>query len=263
MTIYEKTPGGLIATGERSISTYPSGLVRVDRTYICKHDAAATHRATLAPNAEMPGDDGSPAIDGLYIFPVPQEVRRPNGFTEFAVSAFGRTSTSAVITALKQQEFIRAATLSSSYQFSAWQIEGSIVVPIGTVLNYSSLGLEEELMKPFNFRLPAYPDYQNDAVTELRSVPARITTLIGNYILERLTGGNPGAVMSQDPELVPASRLYRASFLDADGEAVTRNVQAWIQDPLIRIVASRNFGVFVEIDFASERKLQSVDILTS
>ena len=87
--IYEQTPGGLYATGQRTVSTFPSGLIRVDQTFTCKTSAAPTHRATLAVGAIFPGDS-YPAMDGLNIFPEPQEKRRDDGFTEFMVSGYGR-----------------------------------------------------------------------------------------------------------------------------------------------------------------------------
>jgi hypothetical protein len=90
--IYQKTPGGLITTGERTVSTFPSGLVRVDQTFVCPTSDAATHRAALAVGNDMPGGS-APAIDGLKIFPEPQEKRRTDGFTEFIVSAYGRINT--------------------------------------------------------------------------------------------------------------------------------------------------------------------------
>jgi len=93
MTIYEKNRNALTATGNRTVTTFPSGLCRIDRTYVCTSDSAATHREALAVGNAMPDDNGSPAIDGAYIFPAPQEVRRADGFTEFQVSAFGRTNT--------------------------------------------------------------------------------------------------------------------------------------------------------------------------
>ena len=89
--IYEQTPGGLYPTGQRTVSTFPSGLIRVDQSFACKTSAAATHRATLAVGASFPGDS-YPAMDGLKIFPEPQEKRRDDGFTEFTVSGFGRTN---------------------------------------------------------------------------------------------------------------------------------------------------------------------------
>jgi len=90
--IYQKTPGELFATGERTVSTFPSGLVRVDQTFTCPTSDAATHRAFLAVGEDMPGGS-EPAIDGLKIFPEPQEKKRDNGFTQFIVSAYGRTNT--------------------------------------------------------------------------------------------------------------------------------------------------------------------------
>ena len=89
--IYEKETNGLYPTGQRSVSTFPSGLIRVDQTFVCKTTAAATHRADLAVGANMPGGS-SPAIDGLKIFPEPQERKRDDGFTEFIVSAYGRVN---------------------------------------------------------------------------------------------------------------------------------------------------------------------------
>jgi hypothetical protein len=95
--IYEQTPGGLYPTGQRTVSTFPSGLIRVDRTFACKTSAADTHRATLAVGANFPGDS-YPAMDGLKIFPEPQEKRRDDGFTEFTVSGFGRTNATGLST---------------------------------------------------------------------------------------------------------------------------------------------------------------------
>lgn len=95
--IYEKTLNGLYPTGQRTVSTFPSGLVRVDQTFVCKTSAAGTHRTALVVGANFP-NGSSPAIDGLKIFPEPQEKQRDDGFTEFIVSAYGRTSTSSTIT---------------------------------------------------------------------------------------------------------------------------------------------------------------------
>lgn len=77
----------------RSISTFPSGLVRVDRTYAVRADRANTVRREFAVGNILPYDDGTPAIDGLYIFPEPQETQRDDGFVEFKVSGYGRTKT--------------------------------------------------------------------------------------------------------------------------------------------------------------------------
>jgi hypothetical protein len=91
-TIYKST-SGLIAQPGRSVSTFPSGLVRVEQSYMGLTANAATHRATLAVGNNMPDGDSSPCIDGLKIFPEVQEVRREDGFTEYKVCAYGRSNT--------------------------------------------------------------------------------------------------------------------------------------------------------------------------
>ena len=92
-TIYKST-SDLIAQPGRSVSTFPSGLVRVEQTYLGLTANAATNRATLAVGNNMPGGDSSPCIDGLKIFPEVQEVRREDGYTEYQVCAYGRCNTS-------------------------------------------------------------------------------------------------------------------------------------------------------------------------
>lgn len=81
----------------RTVQTFPSGLVRVERTYICPTTSEATFRPTLAEGNILPFDDGTPAIDGLYIFPTPNETRRDDGFTEFRVTAYGRVTFSGTL----------------------------------------------------------------------------------------------------------------------------------------------------------------------
>lgn len=80
----------LIALPNRTVQTYPSGLVRVERSFVCRKDQVAKYRNTIKVNEPMPLDDGAPAIDGLYIFPEPQEIVRDDGFVEFKVTAYGR-----------------------------------------------------------------------------------------------------------------------------------------------------------------------------
>jgi hypothetical protein len=110
--IYQKTPGGLFATGERTVSTFPSGLIRVDQSFVCPTSDAATNRNALAVGSEMPG--GSyPATDGLKIFPEPQEKKRDNGFTEFIVSAYGRVNMTGIETKTKKLSTILGLRYSS------------------------------------------------------------------------------------------------------------------------------------------------------
>jgi hypothetical protein len=82
----------LIQLPGRSVQTYPSGLVRVERSFVCRKNDANLYRERFKGGNLMPDDDGAPAIDGLYIFPEPQEAVRDDGFVEFRVTAYGRCS---------------------------------------------------------------------------------------------------------------------------------------------------------------------------
>jgi hypothetical protein len=88
----------LIAMPGRSVQNYPSGLVRVERSFLCRKADVARYRNTFRVNEPMPLDNGAPAIDGLFIFPEPQEQVRDDGFVEFRVTAYGRTAEEAYIT---------------------------------------------------------------------------------------------------------------------------------------------------------------------
>jgi hypothetical protein len=81
----------LIALPNRVVQTYPSGLVRVEQSFVCRNANVETYRNQLKAGAKMPNDD-APAIDGLYIFPDAAEVARDDGFSEFRVTAYGRTN---------------------------------------------------------------------------------------------------------------------------------------------------------------------------
>lgn len=59
---------------------------------MCRKADVARYRNALRVNEPMPFDDGAPAIDGLFIFPEPQEQVRDDGFVEFRVTAYGRTT---------------------------------------------------------------------------------------------------------------------------------------------------------------------------
>lgn len=99
----------LIALPNRTVQVYPSGLARVERSFVCRKDMTSKYRTTLAVNQPMPLDDGSPCIDGIYIFPEVQEISRDDGFTEFRVTGYGRT------VGLREGNFERSS-IQSSYQ---------------------------------------------------------------------------------------------------------------------------------------------------
>jgi len=75
---------------------------------MCRKDDAARYRNILRANEPMPFDDGAPAIDGLFIFPEPQEQVRNDGFVEFRVTAYGRTNINGVIETSFELGFFQA-----------------------------------------------------------------------------------------------------------------------------------------------------------
>lgn len=89
--IYQKNAGELIPQGNRTVSTFPSGLVRVDQSFFGITSQQENHRQILKVGEVFPGES-YPSIDELRIFPEAQEKRLPNGFTEYLVSAYGRTT---------------------------------------------------------------------------------------------------------------------------------------------------------------------------
>jgi len=109
-SIFITSPTALIPQPGRAVNTFPSGLVRVDQTYLGLTSQAATHRATLAVGNDMPDGDSSPCIDGLKIFPEVQERRREDGFTEYLVSAYGRVNTTGRSTKSMEVQTVQVPT---------------------------------------------------------------------------------------------------------------------------------------------------------
>jgi hypothetical protein len=93
----------LIVLPGRSVQTFPSGLVRVDRTYACRAEDVGRYRQQFAVGNPLPFDDGSPSIDQMSIFPEPQEERGDDGFVRFRVSAYGRVNTTGTVQSLFEE----------------------------------------------------------------------------------------------------------------------------------------------------------------
>lgn len=87
----------LIALPGRSVQTFPSGLVRVDRTYACRAQDVGRYRQLFAVGNPLPFDDGSPSIDQMSIFPEPNEELGSDGFVRFKASAYGRVNTTGTV----------------------------------------------------------------------------------------------------------------------------------------------------------------------
>jgi len=169
MTIYEQNTGSLIAQPDRTVATFDSGLIRVDQEFVCTTASAETNRATLAVGSTFPGDT-SPAIDGLVIFPSPQESRTGDGLTKFMVSAYGRateqfisnrySTTSTTIRSSYVESDLGVPTTANTENFaivSAYSVVGKIAIIEDDGLTYAQLNLDPEFGEPLAV-LPVDPD---------------------------------------------------------------------------------------------------------
>jgi hypothetical protein len=214
--IYQKTPGGLFATGERTVSTFPSGLVRVDQTFICPTSDAATHRADLAVGEDMPGGS-APAIDGLKIFPQPQERRRDDGFTEFIVSAYGRNTAGLV-------QFSNSTVIIDLkvYGYSYRKTTGTIALPINETYKFEDTGLSFSNYMPSN----AFERYNGvDFNLYFTTVPTnKSITLV-------YADGSSSIIPLILHRINPINKVF------------------WFSRPYLKKRGERNFGSFKEVDF--------------
>jgi hypothetical protein len=168
----------LIALPGRSVQTFPSGLVRVDRTYACKAADAGRYRQQFAIGNPLPFDDGTPSIDQMSIFPEPQEDRGDDGFVRFSVSAYGRVNTTGTIQSFFEEGF---ADLIATSQ-----------LPPATQTNFSKIACVNEIAIA-SFVAPN----TNEPINNLpRDIPLRV------YVRE----GSP--LVSRGSQLVPIESVY-------------------------------------------------------
>ena len=247
MTIYEKTPGALIASSERTVATFESGLCRVDQRYTCATDNAATHRSTVIIGSAMPDGDTAPTIDGLYVFPAPQEIKRQDGFTDFVVSAYGRTSSAVQNVRLEQ----RRAGINRG-NCGVWEVTGEICIPKNQQVTLEMLEMDEMLFMPFDFVLDTFSGYKTLKVTEIET---RLPSY-GSVSTPVSVGGISGSVSTRGQSI----RYYTVQ-MTADGTTVAVEFNMWLSDPKIIITSARPFGEFVEIQFKTERENTSAVIV--
>lgn len=241
-TIYEKTAGALIATPGRTVATFPSGLCRVDQKYVCTTANAATHRATLAIGNDMPDGNDAPAIDGLKIYPAPQEIERGDGFTEFIVSAYGRTQDTLQGITVEQE-----AIIGSSMSYSLWKISGSITLPSGESITLDMLNVDVQLFEPFGFVF-ANREWDVLRVTQIQINEPRSSGYFGTVSI--------GGASAQTFTRSIAGKTRRKFLVEytTDGVTALGSYHLWIIDPTIAITATRSFGEFVEIDISTQRE---------
>lgn len=245
ITIYEQNQGGLIATGERSVTTFASGLCRVDRVYVCASSAAATHRQTLSIGAELPDDDSAPAVDGLYIFPAPQESKRGDGFTEFRVSAYGRNTLSTPDLVMMPDRM-----QIPDCNFAVWKVSGSVCVPSETTFGIRDLGIayDDDFLFPFDAYMPFAPDRKFLGVTETSIVIPRL-------IQKQVTVDNGTTYFVQGVEKQPPGTRTYGVQMTLDGTTVDTTIPITLRDPEIKYTGYQCYGKFMEITFESFRAI--------
>jgi hypothetical protein len=232
--IYQKTPGGLFATGERTVSTFPSGLVRVDQTFICSTPNVATHRADLKVGNDFPGSS-EPAIDGLYIYPEVQENRRGDGFSELIASGYGRTTTDLqnirkqIFTGIEIRTYFNGITLLGlNFYYSLNTINGFIVIKNGEQLSVDDLGLDDQLFIPYNL-VPVNGDSS-----------LIITSIDFNYESFNYIDWNGD---------LRIRRKNRINFYVSSIGPQTPFTFAYVS-PIIKVINSVNYGEFTELEIS-------------
>jgi hypothetical protein len=236
--IYEKNAGELIPQGGRSVSTFPSGLIRVDQTFICSTPNVATHRADLKIKEDFPGGS-EPAIDGLYIYPEVQESRRGDGFSELIASGYGRTADTLqnirkqLFTGRVQKTSVVGTVGGSSLYvatlfYSRNIINGFIAIKDGDSLSVEDLGLDDQLFVPFNL-VNIDDDYE-----------IVITSIEFNYRSRNYIDWN-GDLRTRYFNNI---NFYSTQY----GSEISYNFN-W-GSPVIKVINSQNFGVFKELEIS-------------
>ena len=232
MIIYEKNTGELIKTGDRSISKFPSGLIRVDQTYVGKTGEESIHREILGYEKPMPNQENTPEIDGLYIFPEVQESRDGTGFTKYQCSAFGRTTAEyrEISRTQRTLSYVYGYNFSQPLNVIVNEMTGTIVAKKGELITPEDINLPEEFRGLQYVRWVKAPQYNVISITE------------SNFI-------NQSAGLE-------SLRKYDVKFdapIVAEGQADYRSAVIALQDPFVKITAQRNFGRFVEYEFEASR----------
>lgn len=252
-TIYEKTPGALIATPGRTVNSFENGIIRVDRTYVCATSSAATHRATLVVGGVAPDENAWPTLDGLYIHPTPSEVERGNGFTEFKVSSFGRTSntSSSMLLGVRKHRQDLFDNNTGSINYSVWTPAGTIVLKQDEALNFETLNLSTDTLMPFNVRLlgSSAADYSFSSIVELGK-PFSANNMF--YLeLQKTSDALYSQRSSIDSSRNSLIQRYRATFTNPT--APDRVISFWVYLPEVTVTSQNVFGAFSEVKFNSVR----------
>ena len=240
-TIYEKTPGALIATPGRTVATFPTGLLRVDQTYICTTASAASHRASLVVGGPVPDGNNVPSNDGLFISPAPQEVERGDGFTEFKVSAYGRTAPNLQsLTLTTKRIYYNRYSYTGASLITAQYLQAHVFLASGTICllegedlsqKIGELGGIEDFLMPFDMKF-----INSSGESSGRPV-------YGGTVMTK-----PGTYQQ---------------YWNNEEMTLPLVLQFSISDPVYTITSRTVFGKFTEVTFTSDRFPTPKDQLTA
>jgi hypothetical protein len=77
----------LVWQPDTRVTAFPSGLVLVQRSAVCRNTGLSAARTSTAVGANLPCT--SPSTAQVKIFPAAQEIHESNGFVRFDVSGYG------------------------------------------------------------------------------------------------------------------------------------------------------------------------------
>ena len=99
----------LVWQPDTRVTTFPSGLVLVQRSAICRNTYLTTARGSITLGAALPCS--SPSTVTVYQFPQAQEISEGNGFVRFDVSGYGYYGTGFT----RQEEFLFTDAIGAQY----------------------------------------------------------------------------------------------------------------------------------------------------
>jgi hypothetical protein len=209
----------LISLPGRSVTTFPSGLIRIDKSYACRLNLAARYRTFFEVGQPLPDDDGAPSIDGAFIYPDAQETRREDGFVEFRVSAYGRTVEAYRNIRLREIKLARGSSIFSLFNFTA-----EFVAPGFSSVNLPDIELVAGLLDPQSITVQPGRDLE-----------------VLNFALTNVSEGFRGR----------KRRTYQINYSVLGGSETVRTESIPFDDPIPAIIDQRNFGSFTEyqVDF--------------
>jgi hypothetical protein len=219
-TLYTRDGEDTYELPGRTVNTFASGLVRIDNSYVAKtSNIQEVRNVSFKVGQPIYGDDTYPAVDGLFLYPEPQEVRKEYGMTELIASYYGRTRTDVPPPVATERSIA-----IGSYVISINDLFFEFVVPVGEVVNFRDQDL---------FNTP-------------RSEPNAIYTDSGETLVnfrKSFTGeGGVGVSVLFD------------SYSYINNLAGTFYI--YLRKPTMLVIAQRNFGKFVELEVTYRRNTE-------